>query len=62
MIQLIGRWQSLPSCLGYQAESTAEFDRMLGILSNISAFTHKDIRIGLTKPGTLTTVKKLPDY
>jgi hypothetical protein len=62
MIQLIGRWQSLPSCLGYQAGSTAEFDRMLGILSNITAFTHKDIRIGLTKPGTLTTVKKLPDY
>lgn len=43
MIQLMGRWQVLPSALGYQESSTYEFDKMLTILSDWKCFTHGDI-------------------
>jgi len=59
MIQLLGRWQTMPSSLGYQDNSTEEFDRMLGIMSDTSRFTVDDIRIkhmsaGLQLPTSTT--------
>jgi hypothetical protein len=53
MIQLYGRWQSEPSCLGYQAASSDEFDAMLGMLSNIGAYTSQDIRLNNARSNML---------
>jgi hypothetical protein len=53
MIQLYGRWQSEPSCLGYQAASSEEFDAMLGMLSNIGAYTSNDIRLNNARTNML---------
>lgn len=46
MIMAMGRWRSLPACLGYQAPSTASHDRMLNLLSTPGQFTSRDVRLG----------------
>jgi hypothetical protein len=38
-ICLMGRWKSLPACLGYQEVSTATHDRMLDMLLRSGAYT-----------------------
>ncbi|KAJ1433660.1 hypothetical protein B484DRAFT_326644 [Ochromonadaceae sp. CCMP2298] len=43
-ICLMGRWKSLPACLGYQEVSTATHDRMLNLLST-NAYTPRDIHL-----------------
>ncbi|KAJ1424700.1 hypothetical protein B484DRAFT_331097, partial [Ochromonadaceae sp. CCMP2298] len=53
MIQLYGRWQSEPSCLGYKAASSDEFDAVLGMLSNIGAYTSQDIRLNNARSNML---------
>lgn len=39
----MGRWRSLPACLGYQAPSTAQTDRLIVMLSTPTRFTIRDI-------------------
>jgi hypothetical protein len=51
MIQLLGRWKTLMSSLGYQESSMEEFDRMQMILQNPNFFTHKDINLIHDKSG-----------
>lgn len=51
MIQLLGRWKSLVSCLGYQESSMREFDVMQCLMRNNSLFTAKDIRLFHVKSG-----------
>ena len=45
-IMLMGRWKSLPACLGYQAASTATHDRLLQTLGTPGGLTARDIRLG----------------
>ncbi len=45
MIQLLGRWKSLTTCLGYQESSMREFDTMQLIMRDRSLFTAKDVRL-----------------
>lgn len=42
-IMAMGRWLSLPSCLGYQAPSSATNDRILHILGTPGPFTVRDV-------------------
>jgi hypothetical protein len=49
-ICLMGRWKSLPSCLGYQEVSTATHDRMLNMLLTTGAYTNRDIRLQYRLP------------
>lgn len=60
-ICLMGRWKSLPACLGYQEVSTATHDRMLAMLLQSGAYSDRDIRLQYRLPtlhnvGTLTAV------
>lgn len=48
MIMTMGRWRSLPACLGYQASSTASHDHMLHLLSTPGRFTSRDVQLGQT--------------
>lgn len=43
----MGRWRSLPACLGYQAPSTATNDRLLHLLSSPDMFTTRDVLLGV---------------
>lgn len=45
LIQLLGRWKSLVTCLGYQESSMREFDAMQSIMRNRNLFTAKDVRL-----------------
>jgi hypothetical protein len=49
-ICLMGRWKSLPACLGYQEVSTATHDRMLNMLLTTGAYTNRDIRLQYRLP------------
>ena len=44
-IMRMGRWKSLPACLGYQAASTHANDRVLGLLSSPGNFTTRDVHL-----------------
>jgi hypothetical protein len=61
-ICLMGRWKSLPACLGYQEVSTATHDRMLDMLLRSGAYSDRDIRLQYRLPtlhnagATLTAV------
>ncbi|KAJ1431840.1 hypothetical protein B484DRAFT_327648 [Ochromonadaceae sp. CCMP2298] len=43
-ICLMGRWKSLPACLGYQEVSTVTHDKTLNLLRT-NAYTTRDIRL-----------------
>lgn len=45
-IMIMGRWRSLPACLGYQASSTVTYDRMLELLGTPGQFTSRDVQLG----------------
>jgi hypothetical protein len=49
-ICLMGRWKSLPACLGYQEASAATHDRMLDMLLRSGAYTDRDIRLQYRLP------------
>lgn len=51
-IMAMGRWRSLPACLGYQASSTAAYDRVLTLLGTPDRFTPRDVQLSQT-PATL---------
>lgn len=53
-ILTMGRWRSLPACLGYQAASTATHDRLLQLLGSQNIFTVRDVHLG-TIPDHLRT-------
>lgn len=44
-IMRMGRWKSLPACLGYQAANTAANDHLLDILGSPSVFTTRDVHL-----------------
>lgn len=44
-IMAMGRWASKPSCLGYQAPSTAAYDALLQILGTPDHFTARDVQL-----------------
>ncbi|KAJ1406552.1 hypothetical protein B484DRAFT_436691 [Ochromonadaceae sp. CCMP2298] len=44
-ILLMGRWKSMPACLGYQEVSTNTHDRMLQMLLREGVYTARDIRL-----------------
>jgi hypothetical protein len=44
-ILLMGRWKSMPACLGYQEVSTNTHDRMLKMLLREGVYTARDIRL-----------------
>jgi hypothetical protein len=48
-IMLMGRWRSLPACLGYQEVSTATHDRMLDMLLK-GSYTNRDVRLQYRLP------------
>ena len=42
----MGRWRSMPACLGYQASNTAINDRLLVLLGKHGVFTTRDVQLG----------------
>lgn len=42
----MGRWRSMPACLGYQAPNTATNDRLLVLLGLTGVFTSRDVQLG----------------
>lgn len=48
-ILLMGRWKSLPVCLGYQDSSSAAQDLMMKMLTSKHLFTEDDIRLAATR-------------
>jgi hypothetical protein len=50
LIMLIGRWKSLPACLGYQEASTATHDMLLSVLLTRGLYTARDVRIRYPQP------------
>ncbi|KAJ1387346.1 hypothetical protein B484DRAFT_460888, partial [Ochromonadaceae sp. CCMP2298] len=49
-ILLMGRWKSLPACLGYQEVTTYTHDRMLRLLLRPGTYTARDIRLQYRVP------------
>ncbi|KAJ1400722.1 hypothetical protein B484DRAFT_339153 [Ochromonadaceae sp. CCMP2298] len=49
-ILLMGRWKSLPACLGYQEVSSQTHDRMLSMLLQPGTYTARDIRLQYRVP------------
>jgi hypothetical protein len=47
-IMMMGRWKTLPACLGYQANSSSMQDTMMSLLSSRELFTERDIRLNST--------------
>ena len=47
-IMLMGRWKSLPACLGYQENSTSAQDMMMQMLTSRDLFTERDIALAST--------------
>jgi hypothetical protein len=45
MVQLLGRWKTLASSLGYTQAAMLEFDRLQGIMSNPSIFGIRDVKL-----------------
>ncbi len=45
MIQLLGRWKNLSTCLGYQESGMREFDTLQMIMRDRTLFTAKDVRL-----------------
>ena len=50
-ILLMGRWRSMPACLGYQAPSTATHDRLLALLEKGGKFTNRDVLLSQVHRG-----------
>jgi hypothetical protein len=50
LICLMGRWRSLPACLGYQEISTAAHDRMSSLLLTPGIYTTRDIEMQYCVP------------
>jgi hypothetical protein len=57
MIQMMGRWKSMSSCLTYQESSQREYDQAQRILRDTSVFTANDVRLIHVKDVS-KTVKK----
>jgi hypothetical protein len=49
-IMALGRWRSLPACIGYQAPSTATNDRLLHFLGQHGLFTNRDVHLSTVPP------------
>ena len=47
-IMLMGRWKSLPACLGYQNNSESAQALMMRMLTTHDLFTEHDIRLAST--------------
>jgi hypothetical protein len=52
-IMALGRWRSLPACIGYQAPSTATNDRLLRFLGQEGLFTNRDVHLSTVPSHTL---------
>jgi hypothetical protein len=50
LICLMGRWKSLPACLGYQETSTRAHDRMQTLLMTPGLYTNRDLHLQYTLP------------
>jgi hypothetical protein len=46
----MGRWKSLPACLGYQETSTRAHDRMQALLMTPGLYTNRDLHLQYTLP------------
>jgi hypothetical protein len=54
-IMALGRWRSLPACIGYQAPSTATNDRLLTFLGRSGVFTNRDVHLSTVPSRTRAT-------
>jgi hypothetical protein len=42
-IMMMGRWKSMPACLGYQEQSTNTHDRLLKVLLTEGAYSNRSV-------------------
>jgi hypothetical protein len=62
LILLIGRWCSLPACLGYQEASTDTHDNLLRVLLTKGLYTTRDVRIRYPQPRCETWGPQYPTH
>jgi hypothetical protein len=62
LILLIGRWCSLPACLGYQESSTSNHDMLLRVLLTKGLYTCRDERIRYPQPRCETWGPQYPTH
>jgi hypothetical protein len=58
----MGRWKSLPACLGYQENSTSSHDRLLKVLLTQGAYSNRDLSIQYPRPRCVATGDEPRDH